>query len=610
MEHSAELGSLMIVVAAAFLVPIFLHRLRLRFIPVVVAEIVVGLIIGKSGFNLVSEDPWLELLSMLGFIFLMFLSGLEVDFNMFRQRQARGAGQSGPHPLKISLVLFLGIFVLSFLLALVLMQLGLVSEPYLMTIIISTISLGVVVPVLKEKKLMETVLGQTILLTTIVSDLITMVLLAVYISLKSDNPAGMLLLLVFFITVLLTYFFLRRVMPRKVSELLRAGTVQIGTRAVFALILAFVVLSVTLQVEIILGAFLAGIIVSLLAPNREFIHQLDTFGYGFLIPIFFVMIGVNIDLFSLFSDPRLLIFIPLLLAAIFISKLIPVLLLGKWYEWKQVLGSGVLLSSTLSLVIAAAAIAFEAGIINQSMQSALILVAVLSCIISPIWFSKVFPEVQRKQKVVAIAGANHITLPVSQDLKKEGFDVHVYSAQPPVDESKDEKNGRFPLIEVPSLSVEHLTERGMFEADIVVFGTMDDEVNLRLGRHAKEIGVPQIIVRLEHPERHESLQDEGITLISTLYASRTLLKALIEHPSAVQLITQSDDSIREITVNNGVYHNVHLRDLPFLRDALILRIYRGESFIIPHGASEIKLGDRLLVSGDAEHLLEMKRLLE
>src|SRR5690606_28136100 len=111
----------------------------------------------------------------------------------------------------------------------------------------------------------------------------------------------------------------------------------------------------------------------------------------------------------LFSDMRLLMFIPLLLSAIFLSKLVPVLLLRKWYGWRETLGSGILLSSTLSLVIAAAAIAYEANIITDSMQSALILVAVLSCIISPIWFSKVFPEIKRKPKTVAIAGANHIT---------------------------------------------------------------------------------------------------------------------------------------------------------------------------------------------------------
>ena len=80
------------------------------------------------------------------------------------------------------------------------------------------------------------------------------------------------------------------------------GTVQIGTRAVFTLIIVLVAISETVGAENILGAFLAGVLVSLLSPNPNLIHKLDSFGYGFLIPIFFVMIGVDLDVGSLFGD--------------------------------------------------------------------------------------------------------------------------------------------------------------------------------------------------------------------------------------------------------------------------------------------------------------------
>ena len=83
MEHGLSVTSLLIVILAAFLTPIILHKLKLNMIPVVVAEILVGLIIGNSGFNIVESDMWLETLSTLGFIFLMFLSGLEIDFKAF-----------------------------------------------------------------------------------------------------------------------------------------------------------------------------------------------------------------------------------------------------------------------------------------------------------------------------------------------------------------------------------------------------------------------------------------------------------------------------------------------------------------------------------------------
>lgn len=85
-----SLTSVVIVVIAAFLTPLLLHRFKLNVIPVVIGEIIVGLIIGKSGFDLIEKDMWLQTLSTLGFIFLMFLSGVEIDFSAF-------SGEKGCH---------------------------------------------------------------------------------------------------------------------------------------------------------------------------------------------------------------------------------------------------------------------------------------------------------------------------------------------------------------------------------------------------------------------------------------------------------------------------------------------------------------------------------
>lgn len=606
-----SLTSLMIVVGIAFLIPIILHQLKLRALPVVVAEIFAGLIIGKSGLDIVTDDPWLSLLSLLGFIYLMFLSGVEVDFTQFSGKSKRRKGE--PNPLLISIVIFLAILVLSYLFALFLMKLGFVADPYLMTIIIATISLGVVMPVLKENHLMQTGIGQTILLVTVIADFITMILLAVYLSAQSKDFSKMLLLLAFFAIVFVTYLLAKRFSRRGIFELISKGTVQIGTRAVFALILLFVVLSETLGVENILGAFLAGVIVSLLMPDRDFAHQLDTFGYGFLIPIFFVMVGVNLDLWSLFENPKVLLLIPLLLVMLMLSKVVPSLLLKIWYPWPKVLGSGLLMSATLSLVIAASTIALEMGIIDEQMNGALILVAVLSCLVFPVLFNKIYPKEEEQPTVVSMIGSNHVTLKVAQDLLKSGYHLNMFSSikrDDPNREIKQQNGKNIPIIEL-DMTIESLTEHGAFDADIIVFGSMDDHVNIELAKHAHAIGVERIITRVEAPELYEKVETEheGMSLFSTLFASRTLLRALIEYPSAVQLITD-DDSIQEVIVNNSNYFNAFLRELPLPNDVLILRIYRGESFIVPHGNTQIQQGDRLLVSGDAGEIYLMKQRFE
>lgn len=611
MEGHTSLTSLLIVVAIAFFIPIVLHQLKLKAFPVVVAEILAGLLIGKSGLNLVQPDGWLELLSMLGLIYLMFLSGLEIDFSQFRRkRKSKRMNGRSPNPLLAACIAFIGILAVSYGLGVGLTALGFISEPMLMTIMIATISLGVVVPVLKEQKLIGSPFGQTILLITVIADFVTMMMLAVYISMRSQSLGSMALLLVFFVAVALVYVGIKRFMKGKLAQALIKGTSQIGTRGVFALILLFVVLSETLGVESILGAFLAGVILSLLAVDKSFTHQLESFGYGFLIPIFFVMVGVKLDLWELLGNWQIALFLPVLLLALYISKVVPTLILRIWFSWKETLGAGLLLSSTLSLVIAAATVALELGIIEEPIHGSLILVAILTCFISPILFNRAVPSREPQPEKIAIIGANHVTLPVSQDLMEEGASVELFSAKPDGEESKEAQYSRFPLTQVERLDVESLEAKGAFLADVIVCGSMDESVNLTLARHARKSGMERIIVRLEDPSRVEQVQNEGFTVFSTLYAARILLKGLIGAPSALRLITQHDDSIQEVLVGNPAYDRTLLKDMPLLGSALVLRIYRGESFIIPHGSTEILKGDRLLVSGAGESIQHMKQELE
>lgn len=122
----------------------------------------------------------------------------------------------------------------------------------------------------------------------------------------------------------------------------------------FALIILLVALAEGVGAEYILGAFLAGVVVSLLNPDEEMVEKLDSFGYGFFIPIFFIMVGVDLNIPSLIKEPSLLLIIPVLIIAFVVSKLIPVLFIKRWFDTKTTIASAFLLTSTLSLVIAAA----------------------------------------------------------------------------------------------------------------------------------------------------------------------------------------------------------------------------------------------------------------
>ncbi|GGM24672.1 putative Na(+)/H(+) antiporter YjbQ [Paraliobacillus quinghaiensis] len=615
MEHAESVSSLVIVILAAFLTPIIMHRFKLNMIPVVVAEIIVGLIIGYSGFNIVEESNWLETLSTLGFIFLMFLSGLEIDFSLF-SRKKKGQKVSSnakniPNPVVLATVVFIGIFLFSLLLSYLFVLAGFIDNVFLMTLIISTISLGVVVPTLKEAQAMKTQIGQTILLIAVIADLATMILLAVFVSFYGESSGSMWLLLILFGVGILLYFVGKHFRNQTFVETMSKGTIQIGTRAVFTLIIFLVAVSESVGAENILGAFLAGALVSLLSPNHELVQKLDSFGYGFLIPIFFVMVGVEIDLWSLFEDPQVLLLIPLLLIALLLSKLVPVVILKKWYDTRTVVASGMILTTTLSLVIAAAAIGERIGVIDSQMEGALILVAVLSCLITPPIFKKLYvhQEEEVPKQIISFIGSNQATLPVVRELDQDLFEFHLYHTKL---DKIDEKITRsvFDITELESYQLDQLEGLGIFDVDIVVVSTGNEETNAQIACHAKQKGVDRVIARAEKTTTGNELKKNGVEVFSVLLSTKTLLKAMIDAPHVVDILTNQDNALYEIHMNNSLYDGIMLREFPFTGDVIMVRIFRGEDSIVPHGDTRLLLGDQLVVTGSTEYVEELQSVLE
>lgn len=613
MDHgNSSIVSLMIVVGIAFFIPILLQRFKLKAIPVVVAEIIAGIMIGKSGLNLIdTNNSWLILLSSLGLIYLMFLSGVEIDFTSFRIRKNNSKqGKKDINPFFVSISVFFLMLLFAYGFSIILVQFGLIDEPIFMTIILSTISLGIVVPVLKESKIIDTQLGQTVLLIAVISDFVTMILFAFYLALKEGNLSMIWWIPLLLVLVVVLYYFLDFYMKKsglKLLEALKTGTAQIGTRGVFALILFFVALTETIGVESILGAFLAGVIVSLLSPDRTFIHQLDSFGYGFLIPIFFVMVGVEFDFTSLLSNPRILALIPIILILLFATRIIPTLLLRKWFSWQVAMGSGILLTSTLSLAIVAATVSLQMGIISEGMSSAIILVSILTCFISPIIYTKFPPKQKVKKKPIAIVGANRASLRAGIGIQKGDYEVTIYTARP-LKEIKEFEHS-FSIIEVEELTLENLIDLNIFDYyDIVIVATNDDEENMRFANYARKIGYKNIIVRIENPKLNNQYLNLGHSVYSHTLASEVLLQAMVHSPNFIHFLTDQDEIIKEFALKDEQYDGLPIRKLPPLEDVLILAIYRGNQLITPKGETVLQKGDVLIMSGTKESMDQMEEL--
>ncbi|HFN8946572.1 TPA: cation:proton antiporter [Staphylococcus aureus] len=610
-----EFLSLVIVVLAAFLTPIIVNRLNINFLPVVVAEILMGIVIGNSFLNIVERDSILNILSTLGFIFLMFLSGLEIDFKAFKKDKRARQGQNDdessiPGHLNLALTVFAFIMIISILLAYVFKWLGLVDDVLLMVIIISTISLGVVVPTLKEMNIMRTTIGQFILLVAVLADLVTMILLTVYGAINGQGGSTIWLIGILVVFTAISYILGVQFKRMSFLQKLMDGTTQIGIRAVFALIILLVALAEGVGAENILGAFLAGVVVSLLNPDEEMVEKLDSFGYGFFIPIFFIMVGVDLNIPSLIKEPKLLIIIPILIVAFIISKLIPVMFIRRWFDKKTTIASAFLLTSTLSLVIAAAKISERLNAISAETSGILILSAVITCVFVPIIFKKLFPvpdEFNRKIEV-SLIGKNQLTIPIAQNLTSQLYDVTLYYRKDLSD--RRQLSDDITMIEIADYEQDVLERLGLFDRDIVVCATNDDDINRKVAKLAKAHQVERVICRLESTTDDTELVDSGIEIFSSYLSNKILLKGLIETPNMLNLLSNVETSLYEIQMLNYKYENIQLRNFPFGGDIIFVRIIRNNESIVPHGDTQLRYGDRLIVTGAKEYVDELKRELE
>ncbi|HAR4408081.1 TPA: sodium:proton antiporter [Staphylococcus aureus] len=610
-----EFLSLVIVVLAAFLTPIIVNRLNIIFLPVVVAEILMGIVIGNSFLNIVERDSILNILSTLGFIFLMFLSGLEIDFKAFKKDKRARQGQNDdessiPGHLNLALTVFAFIMIISILLAYVFKWLGLVDDVLLMVIIISTISLGVVVPTLKEMNIMRTTIGQFILLVAVLADLVTMILLTVYGAINGQGGSTIWLIGILVVFTAISYILGVQFKRMSFLQKLMDGTTQIGIRAVFALIILLVALAEGVGAENILGAFLAGVVVSLLNPDEEMVEKLDSFGYGFFIPIFFIMVGVDLNIPSLIKEPKLLIIIPILIVAFIISKLIPVMFIRRWFDMKTTIASAFLLTSTLSLVIAAAKISERLNAISAETSGILILSAVITCVFVPIIFKKLFPvpdEFNRKIEV-SLIGKNQLTIPIAQNLTSQLYDVTLYYRKDLSD--RRQLSDDITMIEIADYEQDVLERLGLFDRDIVVCATNDDDINRKVAKLAKAHQVERVICRLESTTDDTELVDSGIEIFSSYLSNKILLKGLIETPNMLNLLSNVETSLYEIQMLNYKYENIQLRNFPFGGDIIFVRIIRNNESIVPHGDTQLRYGDRLIVTGAKEYVDELKQELE
>lgn len=593
--------SLFLVILLALVIPIFMARFQISNVPTAVAEIIVGIVMGSSGFNLITSTHDLTFLSNLGVILLMFLSGMEIDFDLLqRKNNPKGKSQAGKtvDPLKTAITAFIGIVVMAFVLAYILRLTGLFSEVMLAAIILMTVALGVVIATLKEKNILGRPIGQTILLTAVLGEVIPLLLLMIYASVNGGNAEQLWLIILLFAAAI---FLLRRFkQPYLWFAKITKATTQLDIRLAFFLIFALVTVAERVGAENILGAFLAGMVMKLLEPSEATKDKLNSIGYGFFIPIFFIMTGVRLNLRSLFAHPSSLMLLPVLVIFLFIAKAPVVLTYMRYFQKKNAFAGGFLTATTITIVLPTLQVARKLHAITSTQSDAFILAAVIVCILSPIVFNSNFvllPEDKIKERV-AIVGANAVTVPVAHDLHANWYSVKMFTDKKNQYKTYDSRVENLTFL--PNLDEETLEKGGVFDGDIVVAANRADEDNIKIARIAKEKGVNRVIARLSEVDSKTltEFNEKGIEVFNSTNVHAALMRAMIESPTVYRIMTDTKNILYSVKVKNTHYTGRQLMDLEFIDQITVSRIKRGDEWLIPRGATEIEPEDILVFSGE------------
>lgn len=586
-------------------------RFQISTVPTAVAEIIVGIIMGSSGFNLIISTHDLTFLSNLGVTLLMFLSGMEIDFDIFQRKDSsKSKSHAGKtvNPIKIAVTAFGGIMVMAVVLAFALRAMGLFSEVMLAAIILMTVALGLVIATLKEKDILNRPIGQTVLLTAVLGEVIPLLLLTIYASINGGNAEQLWLIILLFLAAI---FLLRRFkQPYVWFANVTKATTQLDIRLAFFLIFALVTVAQTVGAENILGAFLAGMVMKLLEPSEATKDKLTSIGYGFFIPIFFIMTGVRLNLRSLFGKPSSLMLLPVLVIFLLIAKLPVVLTYMRYFQKRNAFAGGFLTATTITIVLPTLQVARKLHAITSTQSDAFILAAVIVCILSPIVFNSNFvllPE-DKIKKTVSIVGANAMTVPVANDLHDNWYSVKMFTGDQDRYETYDSRVENLTFLS--DLNQKTLEKDGVFDCDIFVASTHIDEVNIKLARMAQEVGVERVIARLGqvNSDTVDEFRQKNIEIFNFTNVRTALMRALIETPTVYKIITDTKNVLYSVKVENTHYTGKPLADLDFIDKITVSRIRRGDEWLIPHGWTVIEPGDILVFSGEfkvADHVRDL-----
>ena len=411
--NDVDFSGVLLVMGVAVAIPLLLALTPRLPVPPSVVEILAGVVIGPALLGLVEpSDEVIRVMAKLGVAFLLFLAGLELDFDIIRGR-----------PLKLGLQSFVLSVILGILVTLPLGVADVIVDPLFIGIVLTATSLGIVIPVLKDAAQLDTGFGHFVVVACSIAEFGSIVLLSMFFSGSgSADPFVTVAKLVMLVLAVLVVALLAVRAAR--SERLTAAlfklqdsSSQIRVRVAVLLLLALLVVTDDLGLDAILGAFMAGALLSALTdPEKDedfghFRHKLEGLGFGFFIPVFFVATGIGFPVEELFSDASTALRIPLFLLLLFVVRGVPAVLLRKDISRTQVFASALMQSTSLSFIVVATTLGVSIGEVRPINAASLVAAGMLSVLIFPATALAMLRREERRVEPGSIPGSRRGSTP-------------------------------------------------------------------------------------------------------------------------------------------------------------------------------------------------------
>ncbi|MDX9773477.1 MAG: monovalent cation:proton antiporter family protein [Bacteroidales bacterium] len=615
---------LMIVIGLAWLIPMLLTVLRIKRIPSVIVEILAGYFAGK--YLLISINPEslkiLEFLGLTGFIFLMFLGGLEIDMDQviysFPKKRS-GRLNITKNPVLTAILIFLITLALAYGSAILLSRIVYINNYWYFSLIMVTTSVSIVFPVLKNRGESLTSYGQTLIISAAVADILSIILFTftafiITNGFRIEITYLLLLFLLFYLLYRVGNRFRKWPLLKKISFQLSHAVSQLSIRGSIFLLLVFVVISQFISTEaILLGAFLCGMLLSLfLHKGRSLLLlKLDGLGYGFFIPIFFIMVGVKFDPASLKEFEMTLIpFLAALFLLLFAIKVIPSLILVRQFGLRMALSGGFLLSSRLSLIIAASAIGLNLGIISPGINASFVLMAIITCFLGPLLYNSIKPHEKYPMGTTIIVGGSSKGVLLARRLNMQGKSSVIVENNE--ERFKALSSRGLKAILSDGLDPATYTTVQLTNSNYVIVDTGSAEMNITICELLrKELNHDRIISLANKSGIERQLRKLDVETVDATRVMATTIESLILRPATYHALIETFENftLEEITVTNPSLDGRKVKEIAFHRDVILIMARSSNNVFIPHGETYLRTGNVLYVLGTDTALTRTREYL-